>query len=415
LKAKNKIIIIVLIQITIIIISFLVLVHFEQERTLIGNSINIAGKTRVLTMISHEEIEYMLYSQTTINPSINFNNIENNINFLKTGGSQNGLELKPLPASFQNDINSLEKSFSNYKKYTLMLIDKKELSTNEFAHLYLEFGKYTNELLLTADQITTKIGIHDKQLSEQLIFLQMLFMTIIASLHTVLVYLILSISKQESIQLLKTEKFAIIGELSSRIAHDLRNPLSIIKMAVDLIQKKEDLSPQVLEKTKIINTAISRMNHQINDVMNYVKTSPLNLTKNIIEEIIKDALDYSGIPKTIIVEFTERQTEIVCDKEKIFIVLVNLFRNANEAMKGTGKLTIKIKSLPQNIQIVIENSGPSIPTTNLDSIFTPLFTTNEKGTGLGLATCKNIISEHDGNIFAFNHPTRFVINIPQKI
>ncbi|MDH3501221.1 MAG: HAMP domain-containing histidine kinase, partial [Nitrosopumilus sp.] len=189
---------------------------------------------------------------------------------------------------------------------------------------------------------------------------------------------------------------------------------STIKMGLELIKNKENLSSSSHEKIKMIDSAIFRMTHQIDDVLDYVRTTPLNSTRCKIDEIIEESIIRSNLPETIRVEFEKSSVEVECDKEKIIIVFVNLFKNAKEAMNGKGELIIKIKSLPQNLQIIIENSGPPIPSKNLDSIFLPLFTTKSTGTELGLATCKSIISQHNGTILVVNDPTRFVITIPQK-
>ncbi len=95
-------------------------------------------------------------------------------------------------------------------------------------------------------------------------------------------------------------------------------------------------------------------------------------------------------------------------------VLVNIIINAIQAMNEKGKITISLLSNPHDWEIKISNSGPPIPTGIVDKIFEPLFTTREKGTGLGLATCKNIISEHKGLIYAKNNPTTFVIKLPKN-
>lgn len=401
-----------MIQITIIVSSFLILAYYEQERTLFGNSINVAGKNRLLTIVSNTEIKHDLVSGTKEKYE-SLNSLESNIYFLKEGGYEDELQLKPIPVIFENDIKLLEKTFSKYKDSSLTLL-RTEKSSNEYDANLLKFETNTQTLLLVADNFTDSLSEYDKQISELMLFLEMLLLITNVALHLILILMIISIFRSESIKLVKTEKFVTIGELSARIAHDLKNPLSIVIMALDLIQKNENLNPQSIEKIKIAQKAVLRMDHQINDVMNYVRTSPLKLTTNKIDEIIQEALIHTNIPKTISVEYTKNQKEIFCDKDKMIIVLINIFKNACDAIQGKGKLTINIQSQPQNLQIEIENSGPPIPPKDLKSIFTSLFTSRSHGTGLGLATCKNIISEHNGTISALNHPTRFIINLPTK-
>lgn len=93
-------------------------------------------------------------------------------------------------------------------------------------------------------------------------------------------------------------------------------------------------------------------------------------------------------------------------------MFVNLITNAVEAMNYSGAIIISSKLDQNNIIIEIENSGPDIEEENIDKIFEPLFTTKETGTGLGLASCKNIIERHRGAITVKNNPTTFTITLP---
>ena len=401
-----------MIQVSILISSFLILFYYEQERILLGNSINTAGKNRLLTITSSNEIKDSLMTNTIQEKNQSISNLKNNIHFLKVGGNKGEFQLKPMPAIFEDDIIELEKAFSDYKNTSIDFL-RTEISSDEYRVHLSEFEISTQKLLLISDNITNNLSEYDQQFSKLMIFLEMMLLSINVLLHLFLIFMLISIFRKESDRLVKNEKFVSIGELSARIAHDLRNPLSLIKMAISIIQKNEDLNPQSIEKIRVIEKSISRMSHQIDDVMAYVRTSDLQKTKNNINEIMEESLLRANLPKTICVEYMSTMTRILCDKERIIIVLVNLFANANDAMEGKGKLTIKTQSHPNTFEIIVENSGASIPPENLESIFSPLFTTRNHGTGLGLATCKNILTEHKGTISASNNPTRFIINIPK--
>ncbi|MDH3191969.1 MAG: histidine kinase, partial [Nitrosopumilus sp.] len=122
-------------------------------------------------------------------------------------------------------------------------------------------------------------------------------------IHLLIILFIIKIFRGESTRLLKLEKLSTIGELSARIAHELRNPLSTIKMGLELIKNKENLSSSSHEKLKMIDSAIFRMTHQIDDVLDYVRTTPLNSTRCKIDEIIEESIIRSNLPETIRVEF----------------------------------------------------------------------------------------------------------------
>ncbi len=160
--------------------------------------------------------------------------------------------------------------------------------------------------------------------------------------------------KELQAQLLKSEKLTVIGELSARLAHDLRNPLSVIKNTIELIKiKNPDLPEKVLEDLYKLNRAILRMTHQIDDVLDFVKPKPLRLDRVSLLKTIYGSLERISKPPDV-----------------------------------------------------------------LPNIFEPLFTTKQTGTGLGLTSCKSIIEKHQGKINVRTEVGKgitFVIILPMHI
>ncbi len=119
----------------------------------------------------------------------------------------------------------------------------------------------------------------------------------------------------------------------------------------------------------------------------------------------------------VAIEVTLSKSDLIvdCDVIKLDAVFINLIVNSIQAMHEGGKINIKI-SEQDNIAILqFIDSGDGISDDNLSKIFEPLFTTKQKGTGLGLASCKNIIEQHQGEIFASNNPTTFTIKLPKVL
>ncbi|MCE9651625.1 MAG: PAS domain S-box protein [Nitrosarchaeum sp.] len=216
---------------------------------------------------------------------------------------------------------------------------------------------------------------------------------------------------------LKRKRQEIMGELSGRIAHDLKNPLSVIKNSIQIMQMKDDLLVQKhLSLFKAIDRSIFRMDHQINQVLDFVNPKPLNRNvcsiKKIIECIINDVIN----PENVAIELPKNDAMISCDKEKLEIVFENLLLNAIQAMGGNGTLDISLEEIQSYIKIQIKDSGPGIPNELIPKIFDPLFTTRQIGTGLGLPSCKTIIEQHGGNISfetKIGHGTIFEISLPR--
>lgn len=219
--------------------------------------------------------------------------------------------------------------------------------------------------------------------------------------------------RNESIN--RVERLSVMGELSARVAHDLRNPLGIIKNAVELIEiSSEDNTDEKLKKRiTMIKSAADRMLRQINDVLDFVRTRPLQLEKKSLSMILESSFK-SSVPKSIKITKPENDLSIICDSKQIEIVFSNILINAVQAMENSGEIKIRIKDNGNDANIEIEDSGPGIPEDQIEKIFDPLFTTKSSGTGLGLVSCKNIIEQHKGTISVKNNPTIFEIMLPKK-
>lgn len=212
-------------------------------------------------------------------------------------------------------------------------------------------------------------------------------------------------------KIVKQEKLSTIGELSSRLAHDIRNPLTIIKVSLDIMKSKKDLSEDELNKFQRVDDAIYRITHQVDNVLDFVKGKSLKISTYTLQEILNSVME--DLPESKNVQFTDQNLEIKCDFQLMKVVLINLIINAIQATKNNGKIVITSEKKDSEIVIQIEDDGPGIPEDKLEEIFEPLFTTKQEGTGLGLASCKSIIEKHGGTISAKNNPTRFIIRIPQ--
>lgn len=212
---------------------------------------------------------------------------------------------------------------------------------------------------------------------------------------------------------LKKERFVTIGELSARLAHDIRNPLSTIKTSYDNLRLLRD-DPENFEKSlKRSGRAIDRISHQVEGVMDFVKDSELVLESISLVKLVDSIISEMTIPDEIKINLPVNDVIIQADKVKLNSLFSNLIINAIQAMRDKGILTIRISEESNNeVKIEIENNGPSIPDENLESIFEPLFTTKQSGTGLGLASCKNIVKQHDGAISVKNNPVIFTVILP---
>ncbi len=214
---------------------------------------------------------------------------------------------------------------------------------------------------------------------------------------------------------LRLERLAAIGELASRLAHDLRNPLGVIKTTLGILKAKHTPDDQKMKELyDRVDSAILRITHQINDVLLFVRKSPMDMEEVSMLDMINSVLEKISIPESVDVRVSNTDIRIRCDATKIDAMLTNLLLNAVQAVGENGIVSIRLFDSENTATIEIEDSGHGIPDEILPRIFEPLFTTKQKGTGLGLASCKNIVTEHKGTISVKNNPTTFIVTLPKN-
>jgi len=209
------------------------------------------------------------------------------------------------------------------------------------------------------------------------------------------------------------EKMALLGELSARLAHDLRNPLSIITMALDNIKIKYNVSGEKENLFLKIDRSIARILHQTDDVLEFVRDTPVILKKTKLSLILSECFDSIKIPDCIRIVTPKKDIEIYCDFNKFVSALNNIILNSIQSMSGIGLLAISSEITNEKIIIEIEDSGKGIPKEKLYRVFEPLYTTKQHGTGLGLVGSKSIIKSHGGDILVLSPPTVFKIILPK--
>jgi two-component system sensor histidine kinase HydH len=298
-------------------------------------------------------------------------------------------ELSTINHDLQDKVGFLlDISASLNKKNDELIKSNQELEKQK-----IHYDQMTKDLKSKLDQVLTK----EKELSIQRDFL----------------------AKQvdeKTQDLIKAEKFAIIGELAARLAHDLRNPLSVVKNTVDIMRAKPNMKiEEKLQHFGRFDRAIRRITHQIDDVLYFVKRSDLILQQSSLLLILDSAIGNNLIPSDVNISKPATDISINCDPRKLEAVFSNLLNNSIQAMDNKGDVKIRLLDLGSAVQIEFEDTGPGIPIDIQSKIFDPLFTTKQTGTGLGLSICKNIVEQHGGSLTVKSPPTIFTIRLPKNI
>ncbi len=198
-------------------------------------------------------------------------------------------------------------------------------------------------------------------------------------------------------------KLKLLSEMAAGIAHEIRNPLSCIKGASNLLANdlKNLNHPEIQEYHDIIAEEIKRLN---NILVNFQDlTRPLKIEKESvsINEVIQKTVKLAEIGTLDIrirLELSRDLPKIQADASLINQVFLNLIKNVVETCGSDGELVIKTESIPPWVEISFSDDGPGIPPELLNRIFEPFFTTKTTGMGMGLAICQRIIQAHNGRI-----------------
>lgn len=220
-------------------------------------------------------------------------------------------------------------------------------------------------------------------------------------------------------QLIRTEKLAAMGTLAAGVAHEVNNPLASISSLIQMMQARDDLPEDTLDKLKLISSQIRRITQVTNDMTNFARARPAARTSADINKIVNTSLrlasfDSSFQDLTIETDLAEALDPITADADQLQQVVLNLLLNARDAMPSGGSLSIGTSQADGEIAITIADTGEGIADEAMPHIFDPFYSTKPagKGTGLGLAVCYGIVTAHGGRIdLAPNQPTGSVFTV----
>jgi signal transduction histidine kinase len=227
--------------------------------------------------------------------------------------------------------------------------------------------------------------------------------------------------KTQQEELIRREKLASVGQLLAALAHDLRNPLGVIRSSAQLVlEGKQDNTVQQ-EVARYIIDEVDRLTHRINDFLRYARQKPPEPKPISPESVAQAALwqwKAQGGHERIELEtrFGSPLPQISIDPDQVKEALVNLLINAREAMPEGGRLSVTTRAAEGNhVEIEVADTGGGIPRPHLERIFEPFFTTKEYGTGLGLTNVRRLIGDNGGELTVYSEEgkgSRFVLRFP---
>jgi signal transduction histidine kinase len=222
-------------------------------------------------------------------------------------------------------------------------------------------------------------------------------------------------------ELLRAEQLSAVGQLAAGVAHEVRNPLTAVKMLVEAALRSHDRKPLTEDDLAVIHGEIARLEQTVQGFLDFGRLPTPRRSAGDLRNVVTQAVDLVRVRARqqrveVEVRSPEAPVEAEVDRGQLCTVLVNLFLNALDAMPQGGRLEVALESAPGGEAVLtVADTGPGIPAEMAGRLFTPFASTKPTGTGLGLSISRRIVEEHGGTISAGDRPgggAAFTIRLP---
>ncbi|MBI5834292.1 MAG: PAS domain S-box protein [Armatimonadetes bacterium] len=232
----------------------------------------------------------------------------------------------------------------------------------------------------------------------------------------------LSQLRQAQQQLRLVERLAGVGRVASHVAHEIRNPLVSIGGFARRAIRRADFPDEVRDYLGIVIEEVQRLERILKNVMDFTAPGKPQLrpcqVNSVLGEVVAmqaPVLDEHNV--RVAMHLADELPEVIVDPDKTKQVILNLVRNAIQAMGRDGTLTLSSRSVPEanQVEVVVQDSGPGIPEDKIEEIFNPFYTRKADGTGLGLAVSHKMVVDHGGELTCasrLGEGARFIIRLP---
>jgi signal transduction histidine kinase len=202
----------------------------------------------------------------------------------------------------------------------------------------------------------------------------------------------------------RVAKLAVIGEMAASMAHEVRTPLGILRSSAQMLQRETHLSEVGLEMSEFILSETKRLNDLVTTLLECARPRPPQFIKHNIHEIIEHTLELlqsrlNNHQVTVRLNFDSKPAEILCDRDQLMQVFLNLIINAIQHIPCGGRIDLRSQIDEQQLEVCICDDGAGISDEHKKKVFDPFFTRRQDGIGLGLTVVQQIIFAHHGKIF----------------
>lgn len=224
-------------------------------------------------------------------------------------------------------------------------------------------------------------------------------------------------------QLIRADRLAAMGELTAGVAHEVRNPLGVIRASVQLLEDAECDAARVREAGEVMKQEIDRLDKVIKALLDFGRPSNPTMMmtdpRDVLADVVLFTSRFAGQSDVVISEqYAADLPRVMADPDQLKQVFLNLITNAVQAMEDSGG-TIALSAFEQGdfVVVTVEDTGPGIPREEMGKVFDPFYSTRDAGTGLGLTIVHRIIDEHDGHIEVESslEGTTFRVSLPAAV
>jgi len=226
----------------------------------------------------------------------------------------------------------------------------------------------------------------------------------------------------------RASRLAFVGTLASGLAHEIRSPLSSIKLNLDLLREKltevgDEQRTEFDSRLRLIAREVDGLQELLTEFLSFARPPKMQMLATDVNDLVSQVVELAepeckqkGIE--IVRDFQRDLYPVALDQHQFGRgVLLNLLSNAREQLGEHGTITLRTREDRDQVEIVVEDNGGGVAADREDRIFDLFFSTKEHGTGLGLAIARRICQEHGGDLMLQNHPGRgaaFVVQLPKS-
>jgi two-component system, NtrC family, sensor kinase len=223
----------------------------------------------------------------------------------------------------------------------------------------------------------------------------------------------------------QSDKLAVLGRMAAGVAHELNNPLTGITVYTDLVRDALPKDHPSQDDLSLIAEDVDRCRDIVRDLLDYSRQGSIELEPMDLSQVVEEAFslirnDSLRLHLEVVTDFAPQPLTIQGDRKLLRQAFINLFSNAMDAMKGSGRITMHTYEDQQGMRCAeISDTGTGIPQEHLAKIFAPFFTTKEpgEGTGLGLSVVYGVVHRHEGTVSVEQsgpRGTAFLVRLPAQ-